>query len=61
MTPADDLLLDWFLSDQRRKDTIRAICRPTQAQLTDIERRFTLAQLAAEEDDGPGGVVGRLQ
>jgi hypothetical protein len=62
MIPADDL--DWFLADQRRSDTVRALCRPgnTEAQLADIQRRFEIAKLAAE-DDGPtgGGVDGRLQ
>jgi hypothetical protein len=63
MTPADDL--DRFLLAQRRSDTVRALCRPnlTEAQLDDIQRRFEIAQLAAEDDDGPSGgvVAGRLQ
>lgn len=60
--PADDLLLNWFLLDQRRMDTVRALCRPnlTRGQLADIERRHEIAQLAAEDDDGPT-VEGRLQ
>jgi hypothetical protein len=59
--PADDIFLNWFLLDQRRRDTVRALCRPnlTKGQLADIERRHEISQLAY--DDVSAVVEGRLQ
>jgi hypothetical protein len=57
------LSLDRQLGDQRRADLIRALSRRdiTESEVADIERRFTLAQLAGDEDVLVGMIEGRLQ
>jgi hypothetical protein len=56
--------LDVRLADMRRSDAIRDVARCTSPeQVAAVSRRFEIARLVVEDDDGPtgSGVEGRLQ